>query len=1412
MKNSDKELKELQLKYFSLKAAFDEDAIRQHQAKQKLVIANEELAFQNNEKEKRAAELVIANKELAFQNNEKEKRAAELVIANKELAFQNNEKEKRAAELVIANKELAFQNKEKQKRSEEKAERNEHILQLFIKNAPASIAVFDREMKYISASHRYLNDYDLGKEKVIGRSHYEIFPEIPERWKEIYERCLAGATEKSEEDTFVCADGKLEWFRWEIRPWYEQQEKIGGIILFSEVITERKQAEEKLKENYALLHIAGDIAKLGGWNVNLVENRSYWSDEVAAIHEMPAGYAPLVEEGISFYAPEWHDKITEVFTNCVQKGVSYDEDMEILTASGKRVWVRTIGEAVRDNKGNIVKVQGAFQDITERIQIEKKLQQSEEKYRFMFTNNPEPMWIYDLETLAFLEINDAAINHYGYSRAEFLSMTLKDIRPKEDLDALFKNLKQLTKAHTFSGEWRHLKKNGEIITIEITSHFITFNNRKARHVMVNDITERKQAEDDLKKSEQKFKNAVMNAPFPIMIHSENGEVLLINDTWQDKTGYSHQEIPTIEKWTELAHGEKVSIVKEEINRLFELDKRLDEGEDEITTKNGEKIIWAFSSAPIGKNSENQRLVMSMAIDITKRKIAEKALLKSKQEYQSFFEDDLTGDYISTVEGKLLNCNPAYLKILGFSSKEEALNYDMHKVYVNEGNRNELIQKLKENKTITTFEGDIKRVDGTIINVVANIIGGFDSKGNLKTFKGYIFDQTERKKAIDELSKLSVAVEQSPATVLMTDIKGNIEYVNKKFTNVTGYSQKEVIGKNPRIFNSGHQSKEVYEQLWQNITSGKEWIGELLNKKKDGSLYWEQASISPIKNNKGKITHFLGVKEDISEKKRAEKVQNIILNISNASQTEIGLKDLMEVIQKELGRIVDTKNFFIAFYNKVNESFHIPYYKDLGGDDVVDFPASESISGVVIKKGKSLLLNESEMIKLEFEKTGMIGPNSKSWLGVPLKIKGKITGVFVVQSYEDENAYSENDKEILEIISQQISISIERKRHEEELLKALEKAEESHRLKSAFIANMSHEIRTPMNGIFGFTGLLKSADLNSDKQQKYIKIIEKSGARLLTTIDDIMNISKIESGLMKIYLSEININNEIEELYEFFKLETENKGLQLLIVNAIPEDESTIKTDKGKLHSILVNLIKNAIKFTKQGSVEFGCSKKGNQLKFYVKDTGIGIPKDRQFNVFDRFVQADIEDKAVFEGSGLGLAISKSYVEMLGGIIELESVEGIGSTFRFTIPCQAINKEIPVVKNESSTDFVVSEIPSLKILIVEDDMIAQLYFEELLSDVSKEILLAGNGYKALDLCRENLDIDLILMDIRMPGLNGYEVTKQIRQFNKEVIIIAQTAFAFSGDREKALDVGCNDYISKPINKDHLVSLIQKYFKK
>jgi signal transduction histidine kinase/CheY-like chemotaxis protein len=376
----------------------------------------------------------------------------------------------------------------------------------------------------------------------------------------------------------------------------------------------------------------------------------------------------------------------------------------------------------------------------------------------------------------------------------------------------------------------------------------------------------------------------------------------------------------------------------------------------------------------------------------------------------------------------------------------------------------------------------------------------------------------------------------------------------------------------------------------------------------------------------------------------------------------------------------------------------------------------------------------------------------------------------------------------------------------------EKAEESDRLKSAFLANMSHEIRTPMNGILGFSELLKEPDLTGEQQQEFIRIIEESGVRMLDIINAIIDISKIESGLMKTDIKELNIYKHIEYLYTFFKPEVEEKRIQLLFKNTLAADEAIIRTDSEKFSSILIKLVKNAIKYSEEGSVEFGYDKKGEYLEFFVKDTGIGIPKDRQSAIFERFIQADISDKRAYQGAGLGLSISKAYVEMLGGKIWVESEEGIGSTFYFTLPYNPELKEKNVVGNIVQEKEEKVQIKKLKILIAEDDEISEKLININVENFSKEILKARNGSEAVEACRNNPDIDLILMDIQMPEMDGYEATRQIRQFNKDVVIIAQTAFGLTGDREKAIEAGCNDYIAKPINSNLLKEMIQRLFKK
>ncbi len=428
---------------------------------------------------------------------------------------------------------------------------------------------------------------------------------------------------------------------------------------------------------------------------------------------------------------------------------------------------------------------------------------------------------------------------------------------------------------------------------------------------------------------------------------------------------------------------------------------------------------------------------------------------------------------------------------------------------------------------------------------------------------------------------------------------------------------------------------------------------------------------------------------------------------------------------------------------------------------------------------------------------------------------------LIRKMEDRMLKSEEAEMKIRIYASQLEQEIEqRKQAELELIEALKHAEESDRLKSAFLANMNHEIRTPMNGILGFAELMKEPDLTGEQQQEYIEIIEKSGARMLNIINDIIDISKIESGQMNVLLKENNVNEQLEFIYKLYNREVEQKGLHLSLKKSLSSPEAIIKTDREKLYAILTNLVKNAIKYTPKGSIEFGCglisSTSGSvsepvELQFFVKDTGIGIPKDRQKAIFERFIQADIVDKMARQGAGLGLAISKAYVEMLGGKIWVESEEGKGSTFCFTIPYLTESKKEIIIKHEVLTPVEENQLKKLKILIAEDDESSEILISIVAQKFGKEILSVRTGTEAVKTCHNNPNIDLVLMDIKMPEMDGYEATRQIRKFNKEVVIIAQTAYALSGDKEKALEVGCNDYISKPIKKEVLFEVISRYIK-
>lgn len=544
---------------------------------------------------------------------------------------------------------------------------------------------------------------------------------------------------------------------------------------------------------------------------------------------------------------------------------------------------------------------------------------------------------------------------------------------------------------------------------------------------------------------------------------------------------------------------------------------------------------------------------------------------------------------------------------------------------------------------------------------------------------------------------------------------------------------------------------------------------------------------------------------------AKKTEDILMELQH-----LRLDDFIEAVEKQLSQLVETTNFYIALYDAETGMLSAPFEKD-EKDSIDTWPAKGSATGLVIEKKESVLLSKQDVFDLiergEISQTGSI---CESWLGVPLFRGTDVSGVIVVQSYDNPEAFDNNTLELFEYVSNQVSMALERTRIFEDLLKAKIKAEESDRLKSAFLANMSHEIRTPMNGILGFADLLKEPHLSDEQQQKYIGIIEKSGLRMLNIINDIVDLSRIEAGLMDVTLKESNINEQLDFIYTFFKPQVEAKGMKLELSDMLPAERAAVVTDREKLFAILTNLVKNAIKYSDKGFIEFGCNITEMHgcafLKFFVKDTGIGIPKDRQQAVFNRFVQADIEDRQARQGAGLGLAISKAYVEMLGGEIWVESEAGKGSTFYFTIPCESPKAVFQNDENTSipeSNDFSAEK---LKILIVEDDDMSAMLLKEYVKPVAKEIVQAFTGEEAVDICKQKPDIDFVLMDIKLPVMDGKTAAREIRRFNKDVVIIAQTAKALMGDEQIMLNAGFNHYIAKPIIKEELHALINKYFGK
>ncbi|WP_320019165.1 PAS domain S-box protein [Labilibaculum manganireducens] len=845
-------------------------------------------------------------------------------------------------------------------------------------------------------------------------------------------------------------------------------------------------------------------------------------------------------------------------------------------------------------------------------------------------------------------------------------------------------------------------------------------------------------------------------------------------------GYSYKDIVEKRSPVSFAFGSDKNIVKENIRKLISKESKSMEYEFRGVKKDG-SIVWIKALGNL-ISYKGKPAISGTLIDFTDRKLVEEALYIGEERFRVTLEATEIGNWDWDVKNDIWYASPIYYTMLGYEPVAEPSDRRVWLARIHPDDREYVRAKIKDvlayKEDRYIYEARILHADGSYrwLQVIGHIIEK-DNQGRIKRMVGIRKDITDFKQTEEELkiskSRLRALIDTLPDLVWVKDPHGVYLQCNHRFEQLYGAAEKEIVGKTDYHFVNKELADFFRQKDNEAAVAGKPSINEEELTFADGHKEILETIKTPIYENDGTFMGVLGIGRDITQRKKAQ--QELIRNEALISAAVDNLPIVFYLIDKDgifnLSIGAGLKGLGLLPNQVVGQSV-FDLYKD---------------SPKTIEAINKALSGESAIFELDV--------NEVHYLSIvnPMSMSDNRAGIVGVG---------------LDIT--------DRKKAESELLKAKEKAEESDRLKSAFLANMSHEIRTPMNGILGFAGLLKEPELSGEKQKEYIRIIEESGERMLNILNDIINISKIESGIIDIHLSETNINNQLQFVYDSLKLDAYHKKLKLSFVCELPEYKSITVTDSEKFYGVLSNLVKNAIKYTDKGTVEFGYAVKGEKMEFYVKDTGIGIPKEKVEIIFERFIQADIADKMARQGAGLGLAISKAYVEMLGGKIWVDSEESKGSTFFFTLPCNIdIDKKVKitaVVHPAAEEKNVIPENLGLKVLIAEDDKASEMLISIELEKFSREILKVNTGRHAVETCLINPDIDLVLMDIQIPDMNGYEAAREIREFNKEVIIIAQTAFALEGDKEKAIGSGCNNYISKPINPNILLSLVQSYFAK
>jgi len=666
----------------------------------------------------------------------------------------------------------------------------------------------------------------------------------------------------------------------------------------------------------------------------------------------------------------------------------------------------------------------------------------------------------------------------------------------------------------------------------------------------------------------------------------------------------------------------------------------------------------------------------------------------------------------------------------------------------------------------------------------------------KTYKKILFsfnDITEQRtteKLLEESkNRLQDQLDNTPLAAITWDLDFNCMSWNHSAEKIFGHTATEAIGQNFYELMTLKIPKDDKTIFFKHLKENKNIQYTIQTKTKQGIYRTTRWYIISLRDENNKITGSASLTQDITDEVEANK------------KTEISEKKYRNLFKKSNDPVLILSNDFIIDYNKAAlKTLGIKNKKNILNKQISDISPKYQPNG---KSSKKIILKHHQKAKKR-------GKHQFEWF---LKKTDKSTFPVEVSISSIETGQGNT---ILHAVFRDIT---DRKYAEKALKTALEKAKQSDKLKSAFLANMSHEIRTPMNGIIGFSELFLEPNLNDKDRKYYADIVINSSKQLLNIVNNILDISQIEAGMVHIKKEAVNLNKILSITEAFFKGKADDKNIQLKINPGLTSN-FIVESDISKIQQILNNLVSNALKFTDEGSIDIGYSLSSNNIQFYVKDTGIGIEKNNKDKIFNRFTQADFDISTHFGGNGLGLSISQKLVNLLGGEIWVESIYSEGASFYFTIPYKINTNSIKIengVETETETEISHKLPPKTKknrtILVADDEIFNIMFIKEVFSDDNFIILEASNGKEAIDVCNEHSQtIDFVLMDVKMPIMNGLEATEIIKQKHPQLPIIALSAYAMESDVNKALSYGCDDAISKPVNKKTLLGILNKFTNK